>query len=114
MIFFRFFLIAFTAIIISTSITKATIKTAEYIQITPEKYTTNLFHGIIKSAQSATLSFQSEGKITFFPYTKGDFIRRGQVIARLDGILYQIKKNEEQARLKEATIQYEKQKSYNL
>ncbi len=70
------------------------------------------FHGFIKSQMISKLSFQTEGKIIFLPYTKGDFVKKGQVLARLDGILYKIKRNEEQQALQNATIQYNKAKSY--
>ncbi len=70
------------------------------------------FHGFVKSQLITKLSFQTEGKIIFLPYTKGDYVKKGQVLARLDGILYKIKKNEEQAALQNATIQYNKAKSY--
>lgn len=73
---------------------------------------TKVFHGIVKSQLVTDLSFQSEGKIIFIPYTKGDYVKKGQVLARLDGILYKIKKDEEKAKLKEAQIQYNKSKSY--
>lgn len=69
------------------------------------------FHGFVKSQLISALSFQTEGRIIFMPYTKGDFIKKGQVLARLDGILYKIKKNEEQATLQNAIIQYNKSKS---
>ena len=70
------------------------------------------FHGIVISQFTTDLSFQSEGRINYIPYSKGDYVRKGQVLARLDGILYKIKKNEEQARLKENQIQYNRAKSY--
>lgn len=50
------------------------------------------FKGYIKQKDIQKLSFDQEGKISFLPYSKGDFIRKGQVIARLDGIFYKIKK----------------------
>ncbi len=70
-----------------------------------------VFHGLIKSQQTTDLSFQTEGKIIFIPYTKGDFVKKGQVLARLDGILYKIRKNEEQAQLQNIIIQYNRSKS---
>ena len=53
---------------------------------------TKSFEGSIKPRLVTKLSFQTEGKISFMPYSKGDFVRKGQVIARLDGILYKVKK----------------------
>ncbi len=70
------------------------------------------FHGTVISQFTTDLSFQSEGRINYIPYSKGDYVKKGQVLARLDGILYKIKKNEEQARLKENQIQYNKAQSY--
>ena len=70
------------------------------------------FHGSVVSQFTTDLSFQSEGRINYIPYSKGDYVRKGQVLARLDGILYKIRRNEEQARLQENQIQYNKAKSY--
>jgi len=50
------------------------------------------FKGFIKQRPMTKLSFQADGKISFLPYKKGDFVRKGEVIARLDGVLYKIKK----------------------
>ena len=46
------------------------------------------YYGIIKAQNSAILSFQAEGRIKYLPYSKGDFVKNGQVISRLDGELY--------------------------
>ncbi|MBQ7286432.1 MAG: efflux RND transporter periplasmic adaptor subunit [Candidatus Gastranaerophilales bacterium] len=70
------------------------------------------FQGIIKAQNSAILSFQAEGKISYLPFSKGDFVKKGQTIAKLDGILYVIRKNEEQAKLHELNIKLNKQKAY--
>ena len=70
------------------------------------------FHGLVKAQFFSDLSFQSEGRVVFMPYSKDDSVKKGQVLARLDGILYKIRKKEESARLKEALIQYNKTKSY--
>ena len=86
------------------------IKNVEIIPVKSENYKT--YHGIIKSENTVDLSFQTEGKIDYLPYSKGDYVKKGQVIARLNGILYKIRKNEEQARLQDAVIQYNKAKSY--
>ena len=83
-----------------------------YIKINIPKYENKIFHGIVKSSNNANLSFQTEGKITYFPFADGDFIKKGQTIARLDGTLYEIRKKEEQNRLKQYIIQQDKQKSY--
>ena len=50
------------------------------------------FKGYIKHHSPIKLYFQNEGKIIFMPYKEGDYIRKGQVIARLEGIPYKIKK----------------------
>ena len=55
-----------------------------YIKINIPKYENKIFHGIVKSSNNANLSFQTEGKITYFPFADGDFIKKGQTIARLD------------------------------
>ncbi len=71
-----------------------------------------LFHGYIKAQHRVTLSFQNEGRIVYMPYSTGDFVKKGQVLARLDGSLYEIQKNEETARLKEMQIQQSKYNKY--
>ena len=81
-----------------------------YIKI--EKINTKKeYQGIIKAQNSADLSFQSEGRITYLPYTKGDFVKKGTPIAKINSELYLIKKNEEQAKLQEYIIQQEKLKN---
>ncbi|MBQ8475490.1 hypothetical protein IJ531_00350, partial [bacterium] len=40
------------------------------------------FRGYIKEQDIKNLAFQTDGKISFLPYSKGDYIRKGQVIAR--------------------------------
>ncbi|MBQ9149964.1 efflux RND transporter periplasmic adaptor subunit [bacterium] len=84
----------------------------DYIIISDRINENRKFYGIIKATQSTNLSFQTEGKIVFLPYTKGDFVKKGQIIARLDGALYSIKRNEEYAKLKEYIVQKQKQDRY--
>lgn len=110
--FIRFILIALLLIFSSACAKYEKIATVEYIKVKESPNNTKEFHGIVKAQNSADLSFQTEGKIIYFPYTKGDFVKKGQVIARLDGILYSIRKNEEEAKLKEYVVQKNKQKSY--
>lgn len=83
----------------------------EHIKIKKEN-DTQKYNGIIKTKNSTLLSFQNEGVIKYFPYTKGDFIKKGTTIAKLDNTLQEIKKNEENARLKEYYLQKEKQEKY--
>jgi len=104
--FFAFLLIFFCGCSNFEKITQV-----EYIKV-QDLQTKKVFQGIVKANNSASLSFQSEGKIIYLPYTKGDFVKKGTVIARLDGVLYSIKKNEEEARLKEYFVQRDKQKRY--
>lgn len=84
-----------------------------YVTVSQSKNTNvKKFHGMVKSQLTSQLSFQTEGRIEFLPYTKGDYVKKGQVLARLDGILYKIKRNEEQARLQDTIIQYNKSQNY--
>ncbi len=89
------------------------IKNISYIKI-PKTANCNYmeFYGNIKSQKIADLSFESEGKIIFIPYMQGDFIKKGQVIARLDGELYKIKKREQIALLNNASIKEDRSKIY--
>ena len=50
------------------------------------------FNGFIKQRPLTKIFFQTDGKITFMPYSKGDFVKKGQVLARLDGVLYKFRK----------------------
>ena len=50
------------------------------------------FNGYIKPNNITKLSFQTEGKIIFLPYKKGDYVKKGEILARLEGVLYKIKK----------------------
>ncbi len=77
---------------------------------TLENNNTKIFHGFVRSQHLINLSFQSEGRIIYFPFSLGDFVKKGQVIARLDGELYKIQKQEELSRLNEAKI---KQNRFN-
>lgn len=70
------------------------------------------FYGYVKFKNVIDLSFLSEGKVIYCPYTKGDFVKKGQVLARLDGILYKIKQKEQQAKLTEAKIRHDRQGKY--
>lgn len=74
--------------------------------------TKRIFHGFIKAQHIIDLSFQTQGNIIYFPYTTGDFVKKGVVIARLDGILYTIQKQQEIARLNEAKIRKNRYDAY--
>ena len=52
------------------------------------------FKGYIKQRPLNKLYFQTDGKISFMPYKKGDFVRKWQVMARIDAITYKIKKDD--------------------
>lgn len=73
---------------------------------------TKIFHGYVKAQHLIDLSFQSEGKIIEIPVTIGDYVKKGQLLARLDGILYKIQKQEELARLNEARIRENRYSAY--
>jgi len=72
---------------------------------------THVFYGIVKSQTVSNLSFETEGKIEYLPYTKGDFVQKGEIIAKLNGELYNIKKREQQNRVQNARIKLEQLKS---
>ncbi len=70
------------------------------------------FFGYIKSGNSTILNFQTEGKIIYLPYTEGDFVKKNTLLAKIDGVLYQIRLKEEKERLKNAQIQLNRNQSY--
>ena len=51
-----------------------------------------VFDGYIKARSLTKLSFQTDGRISFLPHKKGDYVKKGEVLARLDGISYRVKK----------------------
>ena len=70
------------------------------------------FHGIVKSQFYSKLSFQTEGKIVFLPYVKGDFVKKNTIIAKVDGILYKIKRQQAQNLKQQYSTLYDKSKNY--
>lgn len=110
--FLRFTLVFLLFILLGACTPKNKLINVDYIKIDNLENSFKTYQGIVKSANSTILSFQSEGQIVFLPYSKGDFVKKGEVIARLDGTLYSIKKNEEMAKLQEYVIQEAKQKRY--
>lgn len=65
----------------------------EYINVSNIN-NTKAFSGYVKSRQITKLSFRTDGKISFMPYKKGDYFKKGEVLARLDSTFYKIKKEE--------------------
>ncbi len=86
------FIIILVAILMLGAFNVNSIKSKEpYINISNVENSKN-FKGFIKHRIITKLYFQNEGKISFLPYKEGDYVKKGQVIARLDGYLYKIKK----------------------
>ena len=111
MIFKRLFILLIITFLLYGCNSYEKITKVEYIKVA-NKQNKKEYQGIIKAQNSAILSFQAEGKIIYLPFSKGDFVKKGQTIAKLDGILYVIRKNEEQAKLHELTVKLNKQKAY--
>lgn len=111
--FVRLLFICLILFIFGACINYSEIKNADYIKILPQNNKKIItYHGTIKSQSGTDLSFQAEGEIIFLPYTKGDYVKKGTIIARLDGTLYSIKRSEEMARLQEYSIRKQKQNNY--
>ena len=104
-------LLFFVLLIFGACTNYETIENVDYIKVEKNKQS-NTYKGIVKAKNSATLSFQTQGQIIYFPYTKGDFIKKGNVIAKIDGTFYLIQKNEELAKMQEYVILKNKQKRY--
>ncbi|MBQ4646283.1 MAG: efflux RND transporter periplasmic adaptor subunit [Candidatus Gastranaerophilales bacterium] len=107
--FFGIFLVFLLIFCVSHKI--ESVEKFEYFKV-EKKYNNKKFYGKTVAKDSTILSFQSEGKIVYFPFSKGDFVKKGQVIAKLDGVLYSIKKEEEKAKLQEFAVAKDKQKRY--
>lgn len=71
-----------------------------------------VYTGEVKFQHISNLSFQEDGMLTYTPYSRGDYIKKGQVLAAIDDTLYKIKKNEQAALLSELEIKYKQAKSY--
>lgn len=109
--FIKFILIILILLIFSACSNYRTIENIGYIKA-QKTAQNNIFKGIVKAKNAAILSFQTHGEITYLPYTTGDFIKKGGVIAKLDDSFYQIQKNEELAKLQEYQVLKNKQKRY--
>ena len=70
------------------------------------------FVGTVVFQYTTNLSFQEDGVITYIPFTKGDYVKKGQIVAKIDDTLYQIRKKEELAALTELKIKHQQSKSY--
>ena len=57
----------------------------EFYTINPLKTT---FLGTVKFQHISNLSFQENGILTYIPFTKGDFVKKGQLVAKIDDTLY--------------------------
>ncbi len=111
--FIRIILLALAILCFSGCTNNKEIKNISYIKIPDTNNSDYLeFYGNVKSQKIADLSFESEGKIIFIPYMKGDFIKKGQVIARLDGELYKIQRKEQLALLNSAKIKKDRSQIY--
>lgn len=71
-----------------------------------------IFYGVVKSTDSVVLNFQTEGKIIYLPFSKGDFVKKNTILARIDAVLYKIRQKEEVERLKKAKIQLNRNQNY--
>ena len=111
--FIRIILLTLAVLCFSGCNQNKIIKNIDYIKISNTNSSNYLeFYGNVKSQKIADLSFESNGKITFIPYQKGDFIKKGQVIARLDGELYKIQRKEQLALLNSAKIKKDRSQIY--
>ena len=109
--FIKFVFIILILFFLGAHLNYKALEKVEYFKI--EKVTINTtYKGIVKTKNSATLSFQTQGQIIYLPYTNGDFVKKGEVIAKLDGVFYQIQKDEEMAKMQEYIVLKNKQKRY--
>lgn len=72
----------------------------------------NHFYGIVSNQLKSNISFRSEGRIIYFPYSLGDRIKKGQIVAKLEGELYKIQLKEETDQLQEAKVKYDHLQKY--
>ncbi|MBR5303721.1 MAG: efflux RND transporter periplasmic adaptor subunit [Candidatus Gastranaerophilales bacterium] len=109
--FFCFVLLVLISLTLVSCFDERLIEKLDYVKIEKSNYNES-FSGVVKSKNSTVLSFQTEGRIIYLPYTKGDFIKKGQVIACLDNTLYEINKKEQEAKLQEYLVLQNRQKKY--
>lgn len=84
----------------------------------PQNTTLRSFVGVVESQQEAAVSFRVPGVIQHTNVVVGDFVEKGQILARLDPHDYEVNIAELEARLSEAvsaqrlsTIEFERAKS---
>jgi len=70
------------------------------------------FIGYVASQNSISLSFKTEGNITFCPYTEGDWVKKGMLLARNDGNLDSFEMKKELEKLEELKIKSAKADKY--
>ncbi|MBR6299054.1 MAG: efflux RND transporter periplasmic adaptor subunit [Candidatus Gastranaerophilales bacterium] len=100
----------FSLVVISGCVNKITEETPEIYKIVHSPKM--IYTGTVKFQYVSSLSFQESGIITYSPLARGDFVKKGQILAKIDDTLYRIKRNEESALLSELEIKYKQSKSY--
>lgn len=70
------------------------------------------FSGIVISNTSPDLTFKVEGQIKKIYVKEGEKVKKGQILAELDNIIYKIEENEMSANLNDAENIYQNAKSY--
>lgn len=68
--------------------------------------------GTIKEGQTVQVSFKTAGQITRLSVKEGDFVRKGQLIATLDGEDYQIALDAAQAQYTQMKMRWRESKPF--
>lgn len=79
---------------------------------TTENISEKSFSGLVVSQISTPLSFRVEGDIIAQYVKEGDFVKKGQILAKVDPTLYNLEVSENEARAQKTRIDAENAKSY--
>ena len=92
------------------------LRPVKYVIVTKEMLSSGekVFSGVIQAETSTNLSFKVGGNIQTLNVREGEFLRKGQIIATLDPILYSVKNQEVQAQVAQAYSKYYNDAKYYL
>jgi RND family efflux transporter MFP subunit len=101
---------------VSKDIPAKRLRPVKYVIISKDMISSGdkVFSGVIQADTSTNLSFKVGGNIQTLNVREGEFIKKGQIIATLDPILYSLKDEEVQAEVAQAYSKYYNDAKYYL
>ena len=119
--FLRVLLIAFLVLFFSSKLhiyeaQKPEKKPKKEIEREPKTFTVKEnkkeFFARVVFQNKSSLSFRTEGVVTYLPFSEGDEIKKGELLAKNDGSTYNLKLEEEKQKLEQYRIKSKKAKNY--